>query len=251
MRQIAAILLLTAASFAARGASFATAPSADAFVTTGPSGNLSGNNYGGAGSISLAAPGSAQGEFQSVLRFALGGAVGSFDSTFGAGQWSVQSVVLRLTAATPGNPIFNASAAGSFAVSWMQNDTWAEGTGNPASPGATGITYSSLQNVYIGAGDESLGTFGFGGATSGTFDYSLALTPGLLADVLGGNDLSLRLLAADSTVSGVFNSRSFISAASRPSLTVTAVPEPGTFALCGVGLALLGRRRSRRRVRAA
>jgi len=70
--------------------------------------------------------------------------------------------------------------------------------------------------------------------------YSLELTPGLTADVLAGNNLSLRLFGADSGVSGVFNSRSFGTAANRPLLTIVAVPEPGTLALGGLGFVLLG-----------
>ncbi len=41
-------------------------PVADAFVTTGPAGNLSGNNYGGAGALAIAAPGLANGKFQAA-----------------------------------------------------------------------------------------------------------------------------------------------------------------------------------------
>src|SRR5436190_7014118 len=75
-------------------ATFMLNPVADAFVTTGPSGNLSNNNYGGAGALSVAAPNLSQGEFQSVLQFNLSGAKSAFDSQFGAGQWTIQSVTL-------------------------------------------------------------------------------------------------------------------------------------------------------------
>src|SRR6266850_6678261 len=100
-------------------ATFSLNPGADAFVASGPSGNLKNNNYGGAGGLSVAAPNLSQGEFQSVLQFSLSGAKSSFDSQFGAGQWSIQSVTLQLTAAAPNNAIFNASAAGQLGISWM------------------------------------------------------------------------------------------------------------------------------------
>jgi hypothetical protein len=241
MKLLLSLLLLAATPLPASAtASFSTNPSADAFVSTGPSGNLSGNNYGGGGSISLSAPGLPQGELQSVLQFNSGGAVSSFNSAFGVGQWSIQSVTLQLTATPANNSIFNAPAAGQFDIAWMQNDSWTEGSGTPNAPGATGITFTSLQTTFISAGDESLGTFSFSGATSGAFTYTLGLTPGFTADLLAGGNSSLRLFAADSSVSGVFNSRSFSIAANRPLLTIVAVPEPGTLELGGLSLALLG-----------
>ena len=136
--RIAALVFLLCAS-QGRSATFSSNPTADAFVTTGPTGNLSNNNYGGGGALSVAAPGLAQGQFQSVLQFGLSGAKSSFDGQFGAGQWSIQTITLQLTAAPPNNPIFNASAAGQFAISFMQNNSWTEGTGTPQAPTTTGI----------------------------------------------------------------------------------------------------------------
>jgi hypothetical protein len=219
-------------------ATFTLNPSIDAFVTTGPSGTLSGNNYGGAGALDVAAPGLANGEFQSVLQFNLSGAVASFNTQFGAGQWNIQSISLSLTAAAPNNGIFNASAAGQFGISWMQNDSWTEGSGTPTVPTTTGITFSSLPS-FTGAGDESLGTFSFAGGTSGSATYTLGLTPGFLADATAGDLVSLHLLAEDNAVSYLFNSRSFGTVSARPLLTIVAVPEPAMLPLLAVGAALL------------
>ena len=106
IRRCVKMAALLACAFHVQGswsASFSLNPGADAFVTTGALGDLSNNNYGAAGALSLAASGLPSGEFQSVLRFGLSGAKSAFDAQFGAGQWSVQSVKLQLTTASPKN----------------------------------------------------------------------------------------------------------------------------------------------------
>jgi hypothetical protein len=168
----------------------------------------------------------------------------SFDSALGVGQWSVQSVSLQLTSASPNNPIFNANAVGQFAVSWMQNDSWVEGTGSPGGPPVSdGVTFSTLP-TFLSAGDQSLGTFASAGTNSGNNAYSLGLGSGLVSDIAGGGVASLRILAADNAASYLFNSKNFGTASSRPLLTVVAVvPEPSSIIASGaVALLLLARR---------
>jgi hypothetical protein len=211
-------------------------PVADAFVDSAqPTGN-----FGGGGALAVAAAGLPQGEFQSVLRFDTTSAVAAFNASFGAGNWTIQSVSLQLTAAAPNNAIFNAQAPGQFAAGWMQNDSWVEGAGTPAAPGSTGVTFATLPS-FLSAGDEALGTFSFGGGTSGANAYALSLTSGFSADVAAGGLVSLRLSAAGSTIGYVFNSRSFGTTAARPALSITAVPEPAA----SIALVLLLRRRRR------
>jgi hypothetical protein len=219
-------------------------PSLDAFVTPGATGNLVNTNYGNAGALGISAPGSAQGEFQSVLQFNLSSAKTSFDTQFGAGLWSLQSVTIQLTATPPNNGIFNADAAGLFNISWMQNDSWTEGNGTPTSPGTTGIMFSTLSN-FVGSADEALGTFSYNGATSGISSYSLNLTPLFSQDILSGSALSLRMFADDTSVSYLFNSRNNGTVSSRPLLTVTAVavPEPAALSLISLGLLAFAFRR--------
>jgi hypothetical protein len=218
----------------AHAATFSLNPVADAFVTTGPTGNLSGSNYGGAGAIAVSAP-LARGEFQSVMRFDLSTVRAAMDAQYGAGLWAFESINLTLAAASPNNAIFNLSRAGLFGIAWMQNDAWVEGSGNPTAPAASGITYSSLTTL-MGAGDESLGTFSFDGATSGSANYTLGLTPGFWADAEAGNLVTLRLFAADNAVSYLSNSRT---GSIRPMLTVVAVPEPGMLSLLAAGGAIV------------
>jgi hypothetical protein len=239
-----ACALATAASVCrGQSVSFTSQATADAFVTTGANGSLSSSNFGGAGSLAISASGQPQGEFQSVLKFDLSGAKNSFDAQFGAGQWMIESITLSLTASPHGNPIFNNPAAGQFGVSLMQNNSWIEGTGTGGIPTSDGISFDSLQGVYIDPlNDQALGTFSFGGGTSGLNNYTLSLSSGLASDALAGDDVSLRLFAADSDIIYLFNSRTGSGAASsHPEITVRVepVPEPRSVALCAAALVTL------------
>jgi hypothetical protein len=211
---------------------------ADAFVGTGPTGNLSGDNFGAAGALTVEAANLPQGEFQSVIEFNLSAAANSFNAEYGAGQWTIQSMSLELTASSHGNAIFNAVAAGQFGVSLMQNNSWIEGAGTGGVPTTTGITWNGLTGGLINpAADEALGTFNFAGGTGGVANYSLGLAPGLVADAEGGDDLSLRLFPADNQISYLFSSRE--ASPNGPELVINAVPEPDTLALAAVDAALI------------
>jgi hypothetical protein len=229
-------------------------PLQDAFVTS----DNSTNNYGSAGALSVSASGLPKGEFNALLKFDLAGLKTSFDTTFGAGLWAIDSISLRLTSTAPNNPIFNGfqagpgpsnvNTAGLFAVQWLSDDSWIEGNGTPAAnnnvPGA--VTFSTLTN-YLGGADEALGTFSFNGATSGNSTYNLGLATAFKADTTAGNLVSLLLLPGDSSVAMLFNSQNNGAVGNRPLLSVTAsaVPEPGAGALLasGAALGLLRRRR--------
>src|SRR5580704_6908636 len=168
-------------------------PFMTATVTTGPTGNLSSDNYGGAGALSISASGLPKGQFQSVMEFNLSGAASTFNSLYGTGLWTVQSVTLQLNA-TPNNmtSFFNTTAAGNFNISLMQNNSWTQGSGTPMSPSGTGINYNTLQSTYINnSTDQALGTFSFGVNTSGMNTYTLTLSSSLVSDLLSGSDMSL------------------------------------------------------------
>ncbi len=250
----AAAMLIALSTFSGQAATFSTNSSSDAFVTTGPAGQLSTNNYGGAGSLGVAmqsSTGNTQGSFQSVLQFNTAGDLSAFNSQYGAGRWTIQSVTLQLNATPANNNIFNPVHAGQFGISFMQNNSWTEGNGTPTSVSTTGgITYSTLPN-FLGAGDENLGTFSFNGVTNGLSVYTLSLTPAFTADLLAGGVVSFDMFAADNSINYLFNSRNFGTAADRPLLTINAVPEPTAAVLClgGLGMfaaARLGRGAKRR-----
>jgi len=212
-------------------------PEADAFMRSAQPNS----NFGGAGALAVAAQGLPDGAFQSVLRFDTAAAKAAFDAAYGPGQWSIQSVALRLSAAFPNNPIFNNPAGGQFSASWMQNDSWEEGFGGPSNPSGEGITFATLPS-FLTPNDEVLGTYNYTGATSGSFTYNLGLMPGFTLDAASGGLLSLRLYAANTTISYVFRSRSYGTESLRPRLTITAVPEPAVGILVLIGLIVIRRR---------
>ena len=220
----------------------------DAFVTTGSASNdLSGNNYGAAGSVGVSAA-LANGSFASLLRFDVSSAKSTFDSTYGVGGWNIDSIALQLTTTAANNAIFNPSQTGSFDVKWISSDSWVEGAGNPNSPTTTGVKWTDFAGLTSGA--EAEGIFNVTNVGDGvTANYSLTPSSSLLYDILNGGQASLALTAdpSDNSVSAQFNSRNFGTAARRPGLIITAsaVPEPSRTLLLLIGVVCSLRRRSR------
>lgn len=232
-----------------------TGPSADAFVTS----SQPNSNFGGAGALSLSPSSSNKGEFDSLIRFDTTAARNLFNTMYGAGNWTIQSMSLSLSSSTPSNTIFPGSdaaggpknAAGNFTVEWMfDGDAWTEGSGSPAAPGSTGVTFSNQPPVR--AEDQLLGTLSFTGGNSGTIAYSLSSSSGVQADVsdAAASTLNLRFRAVStSNIAYTFGSRGGGGGGgggSPPQLTITAVPEPaiagavGAFAMLS---SMAGRRR--------
>jgi hypothetical protein len=211
-------------------------PSADAFVSN----NNPNSNYGGAGALEVSGSASSTGAFESVLMFAESTAKSAFDTQFGANGWTVTGASLTLVSATVNNALFNAQSSGTVAATWMQNNTWTEGTGTPMNPTSTGITASTLPS-FLGGNDQSLGSFFFNsplsGASGTSATYPLTLSSGIINDISAGNLTSMELAPADANVSYLVNSRSFVTTSFRPILSITAapVPEPSTLALILAG----------------
>jgi hypothetical protein len=234
-----------------------TNTTADAFLASGSAGNpaganLTANNYGGAGTLAIAPASSTKGEFDSVIKFNTAGAVSQFNTTYGAGGWTITGLLLSLASNTgtngaiPGNTIFNTVNGGSFGIDWLSNDSWVEGTGNPGTPSATGVNFNSISTLL--AGSDSLGTYTYTPPGNNVYaNYSLLLDAGLLSDAVAGGDVSLYFYAADNQVSYLFNSRSFSSGHPELTLTAAPVPEPATISLLAASLGgilcLRGRKR--------
>jgi hypothetical protein len=267
LRAVTAFLLL---QLSASAVTVNLNPTADTFVTAG-SGDVNagspGANYGGAGALMISGASTTKGEIQTLFKFNLATAKTMFDTTFGAGNWLVDSITLQLGTNTgtqgvqPMNLIFNTINQGLFNVDWLANDNWGEGNGTPmtpflpTNPPVDGATYNSLGVLESGA-DETLGTFTYtpvGNTNPPTIpaaNYALGLDSSFIADISAGGDVSLRAYADDATVGYLFNARSFGS--NKPTLIVSAsvVPEPGAGALLAA-MALLWLARRRHDARAA
>ena len=218
-------------------------PSADTFITDGNlNGANSSSNYGSLGAIAMAGASSGNGgEYVALFKFDLSSAVTQFNAEYGLNNWSITSVTLQLASnfgtqgAVPNNAIFPAVNGGPFSISWFSNDAWTE----------TGVTHDN----FTAGTTEGLGLFTYVPPGNNIpVVWTLNLGQDFLADLSTGGDVSLQLAPGSSTVSYIFNSRSYNTAANHPVLAVTAVPEPSVVLLLLPGSAaamLLARRRRR------
>ena len=112
-----AVTLLCLGSTAKAQVTYTGTDYADAFLATGSPNNpdgadLTGLNFGGAGTLVVAPASSVKGEFQSVIKFNLANAVALFNTNYGAGNWNITGISLELTSnygtggVQPNNAIF-------------------------------------------------------------------------------------------------------------------------------------------------
>lgn len=226
--------LVACAHFATNAqVTFTATTSADVFVATGSSNNpagtdLTGLNYGGAGTLVIAPGASVKGEFQSVIRFDLSGATNLFVQTYGT-NWSISQVSLELTSnygqagVQPNNPIFPVVNGGKFVIEWLAGDDWLEGSGNPSVPTTDGLTFSMLP-ALVSLGHEALctNTYVPPGVNVHVM-WILPLQSNLVADVANGGSVSFWFYAANDQVTYLFNSY-FYGRGNEPLIHVTAIP---------------------------
>ncbi len=236
LRRLAVLILALLAVCAAGQAqvTFTNTTVADAFLATGspvnPDGaDLTGFNYGGAGTLAISPASATEGEFQSVIRFDVSGARGLFDATYGSNNWSVGGILLQLTSnfgtagQQPNNRIFNVISGGQFVIEWLSNTNWAEGTGNPSLPTMDGVTYASLPDLLSGAHEILCTNTYVPPGTNVPVIYALPFNTNLVAAVKSGGNISLRFYAADNQIGYLFNSHEF-ARGNEPLIEVTANP---------------------------
>jgi hypothetical protein len=227
---------------------------ADAFLATGSPDNpvgadLTGDNFGAAGTLAISPASADKGEFQSVIEFNFAEAVALFNGAYGTNGWTVTGISLQLTSnygmagVQPNNKIFNVINAGSFVIEWLSNTNWVEGTGTPALPTTDGVTFDSLPdllappcdilctNTYAPPGDNVPVT------------YPLPLDTNVVAEVVGGGKATFLFYAADNEIGYLFNSHEY-GRGNEPLINVTAAPlleilygnfTNGVFHLTGLG----------------
>jgi len=206
---------------------------ADALLATGSPNNpigadLTGLNFGAGGALAVAPASSYDGEYQSLLKFNLADAVARFNTNYGAGHWQIKEITLALTSnygasgVQPNSAAFPVIAGGKFAIEWLANDNWVEGTGTPNVPTMDGVAFNSLPDLLSGT-HEILGTNTYTPPGNNVpAKYTLPLTAHLVADVSGGGDVTFLLYAGDNQIGYLFNSYNF-GRGNQPRLMVTAV----------------------------
>ena len=205
---------------------------ADAFLATGSSNNpegsdLTGLNFGGAGTLVVAPAASVKGEFQSILEFNVTNAMGLFNTNFGAGNWTVTGISLKLTSnygtagVQPNNAIFPVISGGDFVIEWLSTNGWPEGTGTPNLPTMDGVTYDSLPGLLSGP-HRILCTNTYSPPGNNVpVTYTLLLDTNLVAEISAGGDVTFLFYAADDQIGYLFNSYSY-GRGNEPLILVTA-----------------------------
>jgi hypothetical protein len=228
---------------------------ADAFLCTGSPANpeldgadLSGLNFGAAGTLVVAPAASLKGEFQSVVKFDLSNDVALFNSTYGSNHWLVSGVLLELASnygtsgVQPNNGIFPVISGGTFVIEWLSDNDWIEGTGTPNLPTTDGVSYDSLPDLLSGP-HEILCTNTYSPpGTNVPVLYPLPLSTNLVADAVGGGQVTFLFYAADDQIGYLFNSDNF--GQNQPLIHVVVTPlleilsgsfTNGAFSLAGIG----------------
>jgi hypothetical protein len=206
---------------------------ADAFLATGssenPDGDLTGLNFGAAGTMAVSPANAVKGEFQSVARFDFSDAVPFFNTNYGTNGWTITGISLTLTSnygtagVQPNNAIFNIISAGNFVINWISDNDWAEGTGTPNLPTTDGVTYDSLPELTSGV-VEILCTNSYTPPGNNVpITYPLPVNTNIVAEIEAGGQASFLFYAADTNINYLFNSKEY-GRGNQPLINITASP---------------------------
>ncbi len=232
----------------------AVTTTASAFVCTGSpnydgGADLTGLNFGDAGSLAIAPASSSKGEFQTLLQFTLAPGLAQFNATYGSNHWYVSGLALQFTSnygvagVQPNNPIFNAVSGGRFVVEWLADNDWQQGAGSPNLPATDGVCYDDLP-VLLAQPRTMLCTNAYAPPGNNIpVVWPLPLNPHVLAEFTSGGAVTFRLYAADQQIGYLFNSayygrgnQPFFLVVGSPLLTIlSATFTNGGFVLTGTG----------------
>lgn len=254
-RNVGAAVFLAFVSAAGAQVTNTAVSIADAFLCTGSPSNpelqgadLSGVNFGAAGTLVVAPASSSKGEFESVVRFDLSNDVPLFNSAYGSNHWVIGGISLELTSndgtsgEQPNNGMFPVVTGGAFVIEWFSDNNWLEGTGTPNLPTTDGVTYDSIPELLSGADEILCTNIYIPPGDNVSVIYPLPLGTNLVAAAAGGEEVSFLFYAADDQIGYLFNSYNF--GRNQPLIHVVAVPllkifsgtfTNGAFLLCGVG----------------
>lgn len=207
---------------------------ADAFLATGspdnPVGsNLTGLNFGAAGTLAVSPASADEGEFQSVIEFNFADAVALFNGAYGTNGWTIAGISLQLTSnygvagVQPNNKIFNVISGGNFIIEWLSTNGWAEGTGTPALPTTDGVTYDSLSDMVSQQSDILCTNTYTPPGDNVPVTYPLPLNTNLVSEIASGGDATFLFRAADNQIGYLFNSHEY-GRGNDPLMNVTAAP---------------------------
>ena len=203
---------------------------ADTFVSSGQPDS----NFGGLGAMEIAVPTASQPRTEmSLMMFDTSAMRAGFNAEYGAGNWAVTGVALRLfsnfsvAGQQPNNGSFNRIAAGGFEFDLLGNNNWNESS----------ITWNTMSSILPGANNNSLtslGAFNWAAAGAAASTWSLNTAQPLIDEIEAGGEVTiLGQPTAGSTVGFLFNTLN-----ANPGyldVTVAPVPEPATVALA-IGL---------------
>jgi len=191
--------------------------------------DLTGLNFGAAGTLAIAPAAAAKGSFESVLMFNLAAGVAQFNAEYGTNHWIITGVTLELASnygvagVQPNNPIFNVIAGGQFAIEWLSDSNWVAGTGTPNLPTTDGVSYDSLPTLLTPPCDILCTNTYVPPGNNIRVPWSLPLSANLVGNLTNGGNVSFLLCAADNQVSYLFNS-SIYGRGNEPYLNVVASP---------------------------